>query len=76
MTCSSAAVGPTSDSALPIRAELSGGEEKGTEILSPTNKQYETQKSEIFGGPEGIALPIRAELDGEPRSRHLGELTD
>ena len=23
-----------------------------TEILSPTNKQYEAQKSKIFGGPE------------------------
>ena len=42
MTCSFAAVEPISDSALPIRAELSGGPDKiGTYLRSP-------KKSEIF----------------------------
>ena len=59
MTCSFAAVEPTSDSALPIRAKLSGGpnERDGTwPPLSP--------KIRDFRGPRYFALPIRAELDG------------
>ena len=62
MTCSSAAVEPTSDSALPIRAELSGGEGKGTEILSPTNEQYEAHSSGALWGPrEGRYLGRKAD---------------
>ena len=65
MTCSSAAVEPTSDSALPIRAKLFGGPDIfGTwPPLSP--------KIRDFRGPRGLALPIRAKLSGAPRIRHL-----
>ena len=46
MTCSSAAVEPTSDSALPILAKLFGGpEDSALGLRFP-------QKSEIFGGAE------------------------
>ena len=68
MTCSSAAVGPTSDSALPIRAELSGGPNiVGTWvarlIAAPLNQRGDQglrspQKSEIFGGPDKVCRKV------------------
>ena len=60
MTCSSAAVEPTSDSALPIRAKLFGGPDR-VGIWPPLSP-----KIRDFRGPRGLALPIRAKLDGGP----------
>ena len=74
MTCSSAAVEPTSDSALPIRAKLFGdpnidGTWVARLITASLNQRGDQglrspQKSEIFGGRDFV-LPIRAELDGD-----------
>ena len=61
MTCCSAAVGPTSDSALPIRAKLDGdpdivGTWVARLIAAPLNQR----------ATKASALPIRAELSGGP----------
>ena len=79
MTCSSAAVEPTSDSALPIRAELFGGPKiVGTwPPLSPKIKDFRgphegQQKIEMTCSSAAVeptsdsALPIRAKLFGGP----------
>ena len=68
MTCSSAAVEPTSDSALPIRAELDGGPMGGTALglRAP-------HSSEALWGPRDFAKPIRAELSGGPMGGKDGD---
>ena len=60
MTCCSAAVEPTSDSALPIRAKLSGD----PDIVG--RKGGMTCSSAAVEPTSDSALPIRAKLDGAP----------
>ena len=83
MTCSSAAVEPTSDSALPIRAELFGGpgREEGQNDLQllqlgllPIPRSPFERSS--LGAPRGTALGLRSlhsseALWGPREGRHL-----
>ena len=63
MTCSSAAVEPTSDSALPIRAKLSedpnivgrkGGMTCSSAAVEPTSDSALPIRAKLFGGPDKI----------------------
>ena len=66
MTFSSAAVEPTSDSALPIRAKLFGGRGEDGDTIS-YQRTIRNPKIKDFRGGRDFALPIRAELYGGPK---------
>ena len=69
-----AAVGPTSDSALPIRAKLSedpnivgrkGGMTCSSAAVEPTSDSALPIRAKLFGGPEDSALGLRSPQKSE-----------